>query len=342
MACKAVVLFLLQLTVVHASIAQERFSHFYPSMNWVLLPVSTETCNSTLQKYLSSGFQPATANLCYAQIRCILSNLPEEEKAVEASAAVLLGIIPTFLASLGPTIPEMSLLASRRPILAIFLAIGCVSVSITRFAEYSSPLQVLDAKPGNFATKEIQSHRRKVIISSFQYMLAFGACVNVIYCSYTVGTYTVLNWKCQNSFMPMLWTLLPLVVHVIAASAFRISPAGKKFSQISDSKMKKPNSVWGRLVYMLRQEATPCAAQEMPMDLKEADGFTVVSLQWLASGAGFAHILFGTMVLSSLLFIGMLEALSVAAQYIGSVLVCRFILMFELAGMRRLNPMSTI
>jgi hypothetical protein len=41
------------------------------------------------------------------------------------------------------------------------------------------------------------------------------------------------------------------------------------------------------------------------------------------------------LVLSSLLFIGVIQALSVAAQYIGSVLVCRLIIMFELAGLRR-------
>jgi hypothetical protein len=184
--------------------------------------------------------------------------------------------------------------------------------------------------------KKISSNWQKAMISLLQYSLVLGAVVNVIFCSYSLGTYTVLNWKCQNSYMPMLWTLLPLVVHTIAAGAFRLSLAGSQFSQISYSKkIKKPKSIWERLIYLLKQEATPCAAQEIPETLKEADGFAVVSLQWLASGVGYVHILFGTLVLSSLLFIGVIQALSVEAQYIGSALVCRLIIMFELAGLRR-------
>lgn len=120
---KAVVLLLSQLTVVHASVAEKRFTNIYPSLNWIIFPISIITCNTTLANYLADSFQPASANLCYDQVRCILFHLPEDEKANEASASVLLGVIPSFLSSLGPTIPKISMLASRRPILALLLSI---------------------------------------------------------------------------------------------------------------------------------------------------------------------------------------------------------------------------
>jgi hypothetical protein len=46
------------------------------------------------------------------------------------------------------------------------------------------------------------------------------------------------------------------------------------------------------------------------------------------------HILFGTLVFSSLTFIAVADAVPVAARYMGSAIVCRGILMFELSGMR--------
>ena len=145
------------------------------------------------------------------------------------------------------------------------------------------------------------------MISILQYALVLGAVANVLFCSYTLGTYMVLSWRCQNFYMLMLWTLLPLVVHTIATVGFRLSPAGSQFSRIGYAQSsKKPKSIWRRLVYWLKQEAMPCAAQKMPEVPKEADGFAVVSLQWLASGVGYVHILFGTLVLSSLLFIGVI------------------------------------
>ena len=48
----------------------------------------------------------------------------------------------------------------------------------------------------------------------------------------------------------------------------------------------------------------------------------------------YAHWIFGTLVFSSTLFIGTLDALGVIARYLASALVCRIILLVELAGVR--------
>lgn len=48
----------------------------------------------------------------------------------------------------------------------------------------------------------------------------------------------------------------------------------------------------------------------------------------------FLHLLFGTTVFSSLMFIGVLDALQAIARYIASGLICRLIVSWELAAMR--------
>jgi hypothetical protein len=46
------------------------------------------------------------------------------------------------------------------------------------------------------------------------------------------------------------------------------------------------------------------------------------------------HVLAGTVVLSSLIFIGARDTILVVARFMLSVLVCRAILMYEVAGIR--------
>lgn len=57
-----------------------------------------------------------------------------------------------------------------------------------------------------------------------------------------------------------------------------------------------------------------------------------VCLHWAAVILAYAHWIFGTLVFSSTLFIGTLDGLGVIARYLASALVCRMILLVELAG----------
>jgi hypothetical protein len=45
------------------------------------------------------------------------------------------------------------------------------------------------------------------------------------------------------------------------------------------------------------------------------------------------HVVFSTLVFSSLLYVGPKDALSIVGRYIAGVVVCRIILMYELAGL---------
>lgn len=64
------------------------------------------------------------------------------------------------------------------------------------------------------------------------------------------------------------------------------------------------------------------------------DGRLAVSLNWVAVMLGYAHWIFGTLLFSSALFIATLDAFGVIARYIASALICRMILLVEIAGMR--------
>ena len=61
---------------------------------------------------------------------------------------------------------------------------------------------------------------------------------------------------------------------------------------------------------------------------------TTICLNWVAPILAYAHWIFETLVFSSTLFIGTLDALGVIARYIASAIICRMILLVELAGIR--------
>ncbi len=71
------------------------------------------------------------------------------------------------------------------------------------------------------------------------------------------------------------------------------------------------------------------------MDVKFFDENTgFVFLSWLISTLIVCHVIFGTFLMSSFMFLGPKDALSVAGRYMGGTMSCRIILMYEIAGMR--------
>jgi hypothetical protein len=60
------------------------------------------------------------------------------------SAAVLLGLTPFILASLGSNTTELALISSRRPILAILLVLGSPSVNPIRTFAYPNLAEDLE------------------------------------------------------------------------------------------------------------------------------------------------------------------------------------------------------
>ncbi|KAH8585554.1 hypothetical protein B0O99DRAFT_696354 [Bisporella sp. PMI_857] len=68
----------------------------------------------------------------YSVIDCFFNYMRDIDKAEMASAGVLLGLMPTIIASAGSTLADTALLVSKRPLLAFLLAIESPSVTPLR------------------------------------------------------------------------------------------------------------------------------------------------------------------------------------------------------------------
>ncbi len=129
----------------------EQFQSWYPAFGESFSAVSTGQCNASLRDYQSSFISPSHSaearyllSICYVHEACILSHVPSDQQANLNSAAVILGIMPTLLSSIGPSIAETSLLSAHRPFLSLLISMGAPAIWPTRIFKYKDPIQALE------------------------------------------------------------------------------------------------------------------------------------------------------------------------------------------------------
>jgi len=251
-----------------------------------------------------------------------------------AATTVLLGLTPSILAFLGPTIAEVSLLSLRRPILAILVSLGAPAISPCRIGTYDDPSAVYELGTGALVVPEIP-RPFSILVSVAQYLLAACAAANVFQVSYDIGIRSVMSWACEFSYLPFFWTLLTGVIHLVAALALRISISKPKDQGSSSTNAK---GLRNRFIQFLYRECTLSANNSASHQLDNMRvGPVGIALNGLAGWLGIVHVAFGTAIFSGVLFISTGDAATLIVRYLASGTMCRLIIYFEVGGMRRVK-----
>lgn len=300
----------------HGSNAKQ-FEHWYPFYRWTLTrDGAAPTC---LQDY-EDAVEVLGAHhsmTCKNLVSCIYNNTKEIDKADMSSALVLLGLAPTVLGQMGPTLNHKAQLCFQSPILGLLCVLGAPSIAFGMPWAKTNPIKPTTANA--FASGEMwcfswinwifnrifcrrmqkpaqqkEPPTQSIWILLFKYSIAAGAAVNVFLNAWTLSRQTIVSWKCTSSYLELLWvstTLVPICLAVVATSVERSkdTPSGSK-----------DRPLWPRIFYSL------------------------------SNIAGAVHVLFGTVMLSSVLFIGTLDALGVVGRLTASTIVCQFITALEL------------
>ncbi|KAF2804817.1 uncharacterized protein BDZ99DRAFT_467066 [Mytilinidion resinicola] len=347
--------------------AVPQYTTFYKKNAQGLLNISTGVCNASLHDYHAAFTAPADSTLahqllaiCYTHEKCILDNLTADIMANLNSAIVILGLMPTLLSTIGPSVADISLLSAHRPLLAFLISLGAPAVWPTRLFEHSDPVRVLGSSAGS-STRGILlvvhvSARWAWMarpLSAVQYLLAAGAAANVVTTSVELGRNSILSWGCTTTFGPLLWTTLASVVHVVAAVSFALAQRSAA-RQRSDGvgrglvQQRSDNSnaarggpklfarwLWGTV----QREVTLCAEQEVEeYDVDAKVPFFAVLGNVIAGCLGFVHIIFGIIIFSSLQLVSVWDVMNfILWRYVISTVVCRLILVVEIGGLRRSN-----
>ncbi|KAH9897159.1 hypothetical protein F4778DRAFT_744599 [Xylariomycetidae sp. FL2044] len=346
--------FSLCLSSASASVTSQ-FQDFYPQHGHKYEYVLHHNCSQEFANYLTGqpqdfpldwlGGGGEASRLTQPVIQCLLDNTSEFIKAAAASAQVLLGITPSILALLGASTDELGMLTvvGRRPLLALILSIGSPSVYLDRPFESREPTDVLQRYKGQYRLPRPTSALGQWTISLLQYALALASAANIATLNWQLGVRCVCSFWTETTLAPMLWGILSIPIYFAGTLALRL-----RMQRVYNNEAKDRQPIgfakWIRLLpYRLlafcRSEWIPSICQDDIRIVTYREGKTWLTWTWLLSTCTVIHVLFGTLLLSSLLFLGPQDALGLIIRYMASVLVCRVILMFEIAGMReRYNP----
>ncbi|TQV92685.1 hypothetical protein IF1G_08609 [Cordyceps javanica] len=315
------------------------YQHFFPAWNPYLQDYLQNACREQIANYRNATFSdPRTS---YTVLDCLLKQFPEFRKAEMSAAAVVLGLAPTILQMISPRPSDTAMVALRRPVLALLLSAAAPATSCPPPGQYAERLQAL-ARPlppqvrGCFpytAPRVLGYHERAAaaVVSAAQYAAALAAAANSAYRTYQLCVWTVCTFVPTRVYLPALWHAAVVLLHAGGWLAMLLS---LRPSPPTPPAPRRPGP-WGKVSRMLGREVMPGAfAEKLPVESRDgpALGFSLMTMA-LYVGVPI-HILYGTMVLSSLAFVSAVDSLGVVAWYALSAVVSKGVVYFECAGIQ--------
>ena len=322
-----------------------QFQSWYPEYKHIFQRILRENCSDEYAYYLagqpnSTRFEQdkrdggvETSQLAFPPASCILNNLSEWVKFNMASAAVLLGLTPSILAALGPSVEEVTSLfiLARRPLLGMCLAAGAPSLFSFRTVDYHKTLENLRDQNSHGPPINVPYHLRYLPMI-VELVLSAGAIANNAHNSYQLGIQTICVFAPEIWCLPMLWVFLGVVAHMYSSLVFLCCFDLKGLRQTCRAftlkLLCKEVKVW------VRTQFTPSSEVELVAVKPNGGNIKSILISWIVSIHITCHVIGGTLTFSSLIFITVRDAITVISRYLASLLVCRAILMYELAVLR--------
>ena len=261
-----------------------------------------------------------------------------------SSAQVLLGVTPTILAILGSSYTELALLnvVAKRPMLSYLLALGSPSVYMSRAFEYTDPATLLQDRRGRLRQHAWTGWKLQLLTAG-QYIVALAAMANIALMNWHLGIRTVCSIWSDNVIAPILWSTLTVGIHTLGSILLRLqikridlskTPSVKDAQRSNSMPEKLPKELYRVLRKWARTEFQSSCCQKSIHVTAFGERHIVIIFSWILSTLIVSHVIYGTIVYSSLYFIGPRDALVVVVRFMTSVLACRIVCMFEIAGLR--------
>ncbi|ESK84418.1 hypothetical protein Moror_6241 [Moniliophthora roreri MCA 2997] len=333
---------LIQLLHPVIAIGPKKYQLWFPDWGYYLLPLSFKDNNGRCAKLVNNYWRDGpTGSLdkpwsCSLVLDCILQDTPEHGSQMLSASLVLLGLTPTVLSSLGMSVAEATMLSFELPLLSTLLSFGSVVVYPSRILVYDDPVGTVLPSPNTSTLLSllplIRQPKTRKLIRVIEYVAALGAVANVFYMSLELGWRTILSWDCDSSYLPLLWVLLPGVIHLISIFSFLLRPKAvsggahdASSQRTATTKVLPRDGTQGQKSQGLRSGAeTICTLHPTRWTLL---------IDSIVSGVAVGHIMFGTLIFSSLMFMTVKDTVPVIFRFGMSAVICRIISWNELAWM---------
>lgn len=274
-----------------------------------------------------------------------------------AIVSVALGLLPMALQFVGPNVADVAVLGMRRPVLAALICVG--STCPTLQSDRTGLEMVGEKQEGENSVlwpkiPEAYSLWVTMAISVIEYGVVGFAAGNAIFQGYqlsfgAVSFISMIIGSFGNSyeaFSPLLWVLLPLPVQALGMYVLYLGRAdgGAVSAQQPATTTTTPGLpvIWQYVKCWTVQEMTPCAFKKSntlnrAMTLGVKKRCWILFLNWAIKFCVWVQVIYGTIVLSSVLFISLFTALEVVGRFLAGAVLCRVVLEFEMYGLREVS-----
>ncbi|KAL5313681.1 hypothetical protein ACEPPN_018102 [Leptodophora sp. 'Broadleaf-Isolate-01'] len=336
------------LTLLPAALAKD-FTKWYPIFDHWEKKTWTNCINNETD--LTSKLS------CRLITNCILDSLPEDFKAMLGSIGVFLGFTPTLISLMGPSVMDIALLSIKRPVLSTLCACGTPGFFFER------PFKLVDTETifydtlnsgGNikyepeFFSRILSSPFKCRIISIIQYILATGAAANVIHNSYQVGLQAVITFSCHTSGrLPLEWYSFSIATHFLGMLFMHSGFKTTLQSQIENDRGLTSRAATSAqapkttklLIGWLSEEPLLGCQQEIQRYRARTGPWVTwgVLLRWSIDILIMAQFAMGTLVMSSVYFVRIEDAVGIVCRYLISAFTVRCIVTIEIKGLKYAN-----
>ncbi|KAI1057012.1 hypothetical protein LB507_002424 [Fusarium sp. FIESC RH6] len=299
-----------------------QYQHFFPAWDPILKDqLRTPNCTEPMLQYRNHS--DPDRRIGYRVIDCILETMPEFRKAELASSAVILGLAPAILQLMSASYLDTAVLALRRPGLALLLSMSSSGVRPLGAGEYDAYIDTMGTEPFRTNFGKPDSSWIPAFVSAVEYTVAAGAVANNAYLAYQLSTWAVCTFAPAQDFLPAVWTIAAVLIHLVGYIAARLKVTVKE---------ETPANQWG-IWHRLWAELKPTPWQGRLVVTKKTkhSGWFLVVASVLYIGDAL-QAFFGTLILSSLVFISVRDSAIVVIRLTGSALFARGILIYEVTA----------
>jgi hypothetical protein len=167
-----------------------------------------------------------------------MNDIDNYDQAILSSGSAILGFIPTVLTLLGSTNDDLLRIHAQYPALALLLSITNISTVNVRLrgirpvetrrttdlhVEGSLDVRGKDLGPYKHMIPLNQKPSDSRVAITVYHCLALGGALVVIWQTVDLGRKAVLTWACWTDFYPVIWVLLSVLQHILAAGCLRLS-----------------------------------------------------------------------------------------------------------------------
>lgn len=217
--------------------------------------------------------------------------------------------------------------------LTALLTLGASAMFLARVTEYVHLFDVLDDAAIKKAFGTAKGTPRPMAIIVTQYLFALAITANNIEQSLRLGSRSVLSWSCRFWWTPMVWVLFSMSTYAFAATSCCIT---RQKTQHADStclyRWIRCDPIEDALSSCVR--FLQACSRLLYLGSNRVPPVRVMLWQVGASFLALAHAMLGTLILSSLIFVGFHDTLIILARFLGSSLISRNIVLLQLDSIR--------